>query len=138
MSKFLRIVWAWCLAMALPLQGYAAQAMPCVPAIPVGSAIAAQLERAAQAAAATAEADCHGAAGISARCPLGDSAAQDHGSQACHCSAGASCCGALAIMGGLVSIPLVPPGRLEVPTVPVIRDRVMVSGLERPPRSATR
>ncbi len=142
MSKFLRILWAWCLAVALPLQGYAAQAVPCMPASTASSAssaIAAHALRAAQLIATHADASgCHAAAGMAPRCPDDDAFAPEQGAHADPCSAGASCCGALAIMAHMATVTVVPPGRLDVPTVPAIRDRVMVSGLDRPPRSAIR
>lgn len=144
MSKFLRILWAWCLAVALPLQGYAAQAVPCMPTSTASNAIAAHAQRATQRIAAPLVAthanasDCHAAAGMTPRCTDDDAFAPDQGAHADPCSAGASCCGALAIMAHMATVTVVPPGRLDVPTVPAIRDRVMVSGLDRPPRSAIR
>jgi hypothetical protein len=145
MSKFLRIVWAWCLAVALPLQGYAALAMPCGPAVPSGSAVAAHAEMHAEvhaevltqlAARVAADADCHAAMALAQGCSSGDPAAGTHGSHAGPCCAAASCCGAMALLDSLLTVQVMPPDRQEVPTIRVIRDRLIVGGLERPPRSA--
>jgi len=137
MSKFWRIVLAWMLAVALPVQGYAAQTMLfCGPASPSIHQASAPAPTAAEpAAVVSADADCHPQDGMNAAAHHCDKASQKHGKHSGPCSVCASCCSAVAIMTGIVTMAVVHPDLLDVPTIRPIRDRVMVSGLERPPRS---
>lgn len=137
MSKFWRIVLAWLLAAALPIQGYAAQTMLlCGPANHSSRQVSGSDHVTEEAAVVAGGApDCHPQAGmeqVSSHC---DKASQNHSKHSGKCSVCSSCCSAAAIVSSVVTIAVVHPDLLDVPTVKVIRDRVMVSGLERPPRS---
>jgi len=140
MSKLWRIVLAWLLAVALPIQGYAAQTMLlCGPA---------QHQVAAATATTTGPvAHAHDHAGMAHDDDAGhamaetDATAQDgdHPSpgQAKHagkCSVCSSCCSVVAMMAAVVSVAVAPPDLPEVPAIEFADGRVMVGGLDRPPR----
>lgn len=134
MSTFWRIALAWLLALALPMQGYAAQTMLlCGPANHHGSGPehhgghdhAGMLSEH-----ASAQSTVMTPAPVQEVDQAGAAAAKHAGG----CSVCASCCSAVAITAGVVSFAVARPDLPEVPTVQVARDRVMVGGLERPPR----
>ncbi|MBV8037130.1 hypothetical protein [Roseateles sp.] len=136
MSRFWRIALTWLLAVALPIQGYAAQTMLlCGPAGHQGGVME---ERAAHghdhARMIGGEAHVMGDAGVAVH--DADEAQPAHAKHAGKCSLCSACCNAVAIMASAVSIAVAPPDLPEVPTVQVARDRVMVGGLDRPPRSS--
>lgn len=122
MSRFWRVVFAWILVLALPLQGYAAQAkLFCGPAHHgvAASAAAANIDHAGHSAhagtdLATTETSKTAGAG--------------------KCSACASCCSAVAIAGALVQTPVIAPQSPAVATVLQAGDCALIEGLERPPR----
>lgn len=129
MSKVLRMVLTWMLAVALPLQGYAVHAMAACgpahhrPAVEVSSH---HHDGAAgeQHASAVDQADA-----------VDDIEASDaQSAQASKCSLCASCCGAAAITVASFSFDPVPVMPVTVATVPVAHDRIPPGGLERPPR----
>nr|WP_316639745.1 hypothetical protein [uncultured Roseateles sp.] len=112
MSKIWRIAVAWLLALALPVQGYAAQTMLlCGPAHHQQSAAAAHDHAA------------HG---------HGDAAKSQN--KAGKCSACASCCNAPALTGSLPTIELVAKAPQVAAILPVAHDRILIGGLDRPPR----
>ena len=125
MSKLLRIALAWLLAVALPLQGVAAQAMlTCGPA---HHQVAATHEHATH---------DHGAATASA-----DEGSHEHHAKAFKagpagkCSACASCCGAAAMTTATFTIEVIPPLHAPVvATIPAGKALESVGGLDRPPR----
>lgn len=127
MSKFWRIALAWLLAMALPMQGYAAQTMLlCGPAhhqIPTAAVqVMTGHDHAGMA---------HAEAEMSQPADQASPAATKHAGK---CSLCASCCNAVALMAQVVSVAVAPPDLPEIATVATAHDRVLVGGLDRPPR----
>ncbi len=115
MSTLWRIALTWLLALALPVQGYAAQTMLlCGPAHHRSQA-----------------SEAHAAHGHD----HADKASADAG-HAGKCSQCAACCNAAALATPAVSVAVVPPDLPEVPTVVAAHDRVLVGGLDRPPRTS--
>lgn len=135
MSKFWRIALAWLLAVALPIQGYAAQTMMlCGPASHQGVIEDHAGHDHDHAAMAGHEAHAMADAGATAS-EAGDAqpAPAHHAGK---CSVCSSCCNVVALATAVVSLAVAPPDRPEVPTLQVAHDRVMVGGLDRPPRSS--
>lgn len=125
MSRFWRIVFAWILVLALPLQGYAAQAkLFCGPThhgvtAPVTHQhVDVDVDHAAHADTDLAKAEPATTAGAG------------------KCSACASCCSVVAITGAVVQMPAITPQSPIVATVPQANDGALIAGLERPPRRA--
>ncbi|MFH7043266.1 hypothetical protein ABT392_13240 [Paucibacter sp. JuS9] len=136
MSKFWRIAFAWLLAVALPIQGYAAQTMLlCGPANHHSSVMD---DHAGQghdhASMAHDDAPAHDHAEMSSTAADADKTPSAKAGHAGKCSVCSSCCNAAAITTSMVSFTVAPPDLPEVPTVKVAHDRVMVGGLDRPPR----
>ncbi|MDM4768299.1 hypothetical protein [Pelomonas sp. SE-A7] len=136
MSKFWRIALAWLLAVALPIQGYAAQTMLlCGPANHQSSVLE---EHAGHdhdhASMAHDDATAHAKADMGSPSSDADKASPAKAKHAGKCSLCSSCCNAAAIMTSVVSFAVSAPDLPEVPTIKVSRDRVMVGGLDRPPR----
>lgn len=132
MSKFWRIALAWLLAVALPIQGYAAQTMLlCGPA---------QHQSVADATTAGPAAHAHDHAGMAhdddAAAPDGESSSPGQAKHAGKCSVCSSCCSVVAMMATVVSVAVAPPDLPEVPAIEFADGRVMVGGLDRPPRSS--
>lgn len=126
MSKFWRIALAWLLAVALPIQGYAAQTMLlCGPASHQAGLV-----------------EGHAGPGHdhAAMAQGGDQGQHDAGQHAGphtgKCSLCAACCNAVAILASAMSFAVAPPDLPEVPTLQAAHDRVIVGGLDRPPRSS--
>ncbi|NCT82488.1 MAG: hypothetical protein GXC94_05050 [Comamonadaceae bacterium] len=123
MSKFWRIALAWLLAMALPIQGYAAQTLLlCAPA---GHQAPAMAE--------------HGGHDHARMLEAAKAAPADDGGHAQHagkCSVCSACCNAVALTSAVPGLAVAPPDLPEVPTLQAAHDRVMVGGLDRPPRSS--
>ncbi len=145
MNTFWRIALAWMLALALPLQGHAAQRLLACAAAPV-PAMAAVLASP-QVGAALSDAHhaqpghgAHGGAhpGHDAEADAPPSAAADHSPQADRCSACASCCHAAALPPSLLQLDSVQPALTETPFAPPALPRVWPEGLERPPRAIQR
>lgn len=130
MSRFWRLALAWLLAVALPMQGYAAQTMLlCGPASHQSVATVDHAEHDHARMLEDAAVADHGMA----------SAAHDDDGQSKHagkCSLCSACCNAVAMMTSVVSLAVAPPDLPEVPTLQAAHDRVMVGGLDRPPRSS--
>ncbi|MBL8277977.1 hypothetical protein [Roseateles saccharophilus] len=136
MSKLLRIVLTWVLAVALPLQGYAVHAMTaCGPAHNQGKAAAAQssaqhLDKAA------ADHGRHGHDHVSstdgAHAEVAKSGTAGHADK---CSACASCCHLTAMASTAVHFDVIPSRPVGVATTPTAHDRVLLGRLDRPPRS---
>lgn len=132
MSKVLRLVLTWMLAVALPLQGYAVHAMavcgpahhrPTVEVVEVSSH---------HHDGAVGE---HHATAVDQADAVDDVAASDvQSAKASKCSLCASCCSAAAITAASFSFDPVPVMPVTVATVPVAHDRVLPGGLERPPK----
>jgi len=130
MSKFWRIAFAWLLAVALPIQGYAAQTMLlCGPANHQSSLMddhAAQVhDHAAMA---------HVSSDMSTTAADTDKTSPAKTEHAGKCSVCSSCCSAAAITTTALTFAVVPPDLPEVATVKLAHDRVMVGRLDRPPR----
>lgn len=139
MSKFLRIALAWLLAVALPIQGYAAQAMLLCGPAHHQSAVASD-----HASHDHGEASMHDdhrsmASHEDAEASALDSA-QDHHAKdfksghAGKCSACASCCSAAAIVTAISSVDLTPQHVPVVATIPAGHAHDALGGLDRPPR----
>lgn len=133
MNKFWRIALAWLLAVALPIQGYAAQTlMLCGPAHHQRSVMDGHAahghDHGAMAHADMAHAETHADASDVDKTPPAKS------SHAGKCSACSSCCNAAALTTTVLSFAVAPPDLPQVPTIELAYDRVMVGGLERPPR----
>lgn len=162
MNRFLRILLAWCLAAALPFQGFAAHAMQaCAPQSQarVVAAVEVVMQMAAPHHAADqghggphdgyaahnahgAHADHGGQASAQSHEPPQDSAqdSSPHGSHSAHgqdgkCSVCASCCHAAAITAETLSVVVVTQVAVAVPTVPGSHQPVFTGGLDRPPRA---
>lgn len=131
-SKLWRLMLAWLLAMALPLQGYAAHAlMLCGPAHHQSPLVTTQ---------ATAAHEHHGehadhAAHHAEPAQADDAEQAQPGGHAGACSVCASCCNAAALVTSLPVADFLPPAPVAVATVPVAHARVLTGGLERPPRT---
>ncbi|MDI4635222.1 hypothetical protein J7U46_19320 [Pelomonas sp. V22] len=136
MSKFWRIALAWLLAMALPIQGYAAQTMLlCGPANHQSSLLDEHAGHAHDhAGMVDDDASAHSMAQDGMSAQQGDEATSAQTKHAGKCSVCSSCCSVVAIMTSIVSFAVVKPDLPEVATVKFAHDRVMVGGLERPPR----
>lgn len=136
MSKFWRIAFAWLLAVALPIQGYAAQTMLlCGPANHQSSVMD---EHAGHehdhASMVHDDASAQPQADVGAAAQDADQTPPAKAKHAGKCSLCSSCCNAAALMTSVVSFTVAPPDLPEVPTIKVAHDRVMVGGLDRPPR----
>ena len=129
MSRFLRVAVAWLLALAIPVQGYAAQAVAMGGAAHLAVVTATLHVHAADASSgAEARADM-------ACCDEADANSAAHGS-AMHgkCSSCASSCCAAAITTSAVSTAVVPHAMPLVAIVAVALDHLLTGGIERPPR----
>ncbi|WP_310384364.1 hypothetical protein [Roseateles sp.] len=142
MNKFWRIAFAWMLALALPVQGYAAHAMMfCGPAH----------HGTAQAQAHDHASHDHGDAGRTSHDTAGAHADAEADASpsadgelvkvesaktagAGKCSVCASCCSAAAITTSIIQIEVVPQHESVVATLASAHDLVLIGGLERPPR----
>ncbi|MBT9501674.1 MAG: hypothetical protein IV092_10550 [Burkholderiaceae bacterium] len=130
MSKFWRIALAWLLAVALPIQGYAATTMLlCGPAHHQSSATHDHaMHEHGDAAMGHDGTGAHGEATEASPTPGGDKA------QTGKCSVCSSCCNAAAITASVVAPAVVSPDLPEVVPVLIAEERVIIGGLERPPR----
>ncbi|MBY0237619.1 MAG: hypothetical protein K2W93_21750 [Burkholderiaceae bacterium] len=137
MSKFLRIALAWLLAVALPVQGYAAQAMlMCGPAHHQSDTAHDHTSHDhGDAAEDLVDAvPLYGYATASADPSLDHHAKSVKSSHASKCSACSSCCSAAAITNSVVAVAVIPQHVPVVATIPVGNAVETVGGLERPPR----
>ncbi|RTL46307.1 MAG: hypothetical protein EKK53_04595 [Burkholderiales bacterium] len=135
MSRFLRMVMTWVLAVALPLQGYAVHAMTaCGSAHHHAHQPAQGVSHPHADETGSHEHADHGDA-------EGSHAVHDHeakSSKAAHadkCSACASCCHLTAMVSTDIHFDVIPSRPVTVATTPVVHDRVLLGGLDRPPRS---
>jgi len=140
MSKLLQIVLAWLLAVALPVQGFAAPAMLiCVPAHHQGTTVHDHVSHERDVGAV------HLAESVS---PPGDAKGSTDASLVPHakavksahagkCSACASCCNAAAITSSVFAVEVIPQHAPVVAVIPACNAVDAVGGLERPPRSVT-
>ena len=145
MSTFWRIALAWMLALALPLQGHAAQRLLVGATAPV---IAGAED--VQARDAAGESGLHeglmfglGSGLASAHASHCDQTAAADGdavkpASTGSCSACASCCHAAALPPAVPQLPLMPLALPEAPEVHLALAFVWLDGLERPPRPALR
>lgn len=137
MSRLLRITLTWLLALALPVQGYAAQANllrsvahQAAMSVQHADKTAHQHQSHAHmqhtASAAQQDADC---------CDEHDAKLAGHGAST-HgkCSSCASSCGAVAIATPIVSIGVNAYASALVATVALAHDRLLTGGIDRPPR----
>lgn len=150
MSRILRVVLTWMLAVALPLQGYAVHAMAaCGPAhhrsaVEVAAVVAVvdMVQTADMVETTDMQSHHHdGAAGGHHATAMDQTDTSDDGvvsdgkaPHASKCSVCASCCSAAAIMTTAFTLDLVPVMPVTVGTVPAAHDRILSGGLERPPR----
>lgn len=135
MSKFLRMVLTWMLAVALPLQGYAVHAMAaCGPAHHRPAAAVTEMAGMPSHHHDGAAAEHHATATDQAEAADDQAASDGKSAQASKCSVCASCCNAAAIAVATFNLDLVPVMPVIVATVPVVHDRMLPGGLERPPR----
>lgn len=136
MSKFWRIALAWLLAMALPIQGYAAQTMLlCGAADHQGSLLDEHAMHAHDHAGMVGgDVTAHATADDGMTAQEGAKQSPTQTKHAGKCSVCSSCCSVVALMTRVVSVAVVSPDLPGVATVKPARDRVMVGGLERPPR----
>lgn len=132
MNRFVQFALACLLALALPVQGFAAQAM--LFCAPVSSSSAPQDEQ------HVGSHDHHAQAADAHHAQQGDAQSSDtdltktqaHGK----CSACASCCSAVALMGSLPSLAVMPLHQALSSSLPRGLERVMTGGIDRPPRLA--
>lgn len=139
MSRLLRFTLTWLLALALPIQGYAAQANL---VRNVAHQASMSLQHAGMAmhshqshahaqhltAVAQQDADC---------CDEGDLKASTHGASThSKCSSCASSCGAVAITTPIVSINVAAYASTLVATVDLTGHHFLTGGIDRPPRPA--
>jgi len=144
MSTFWRIALAWMLALALPLQGHAAQGLLAGAAAPAAAAVLASADDV-QARDASGEPGLHEGlmAGLmrahAGHCDKAASAtAADPATPAStgSCSACASCCQAAVLPPAVLQLPLMPPALPVAPEVHLALTFVWLDGPERPPRPA--
>ncbi|MCH7343816.1 hypothetical protein LZ017_10535 [Pelomonas sp. CA6] len=142
MSRIWRLAFAWLLAIALPLQGYAAQAMTlCGPAhhAPAAAPAAKVLDHPAAVAHMVHTAHtAHATSDASQAAPSDEGSGADEQWPSGHagkCSVCASCCNAAALAVAAPVVPVVPPQPVDVATIPQAQERMWVGGLERPPRA---
>lgn len=134
MSKFWRIALAWLLAVALPIQGYAAQTMMlCGPAS--HQSLIEDHASYDHDHAGMGGHEAHAMADVGVTASDADNAPSPHAQHAGKCSVCSSCCNVVALTTTVVNLAVAPPDLPEVPTIQVAQDRVMVGGLDRPPRS---
>lgn len=136
MSKFWRIVLAWLLAVALPMQGYAAQTMLlCGPASQQSKLLDVHSEHEhVHTGMVDGGSSAHATDKLNLFSKNADNVSLGEGKHAGKCSVCSSCCSFVAITTNVVSFAVVAPELPEVPTIQIAHDRVMVGGLERPPR----
>ncbi len=131
MSRLLRITVTWLLALALPLQGYAAQAVPehgmtHQAGMMMTSSHPMHAHGDAAGAAAQHDTDC---------CDKGVAHGPAHSATThAKCSACASSCGAVAIAMPSLSIEVASQGVTMVATVAAASGHFLTGGIERPPR----
>jgi hypothetical protein len=134
MSLWLRITLTWLLALALPLQGHAAQSMRLCGPEHGGSAGFADLASPSSSGHIHADAEVHPHAQPDAAfmaAGLGDEpASNQHGK----CSVCASCCGAFALIGTACLFDAAPAPAHYRADVPTPSPGTIPGGLERPPR----
>jgi len=133
----MQIALAWLLAVALPVQGYAAQAMlMCGPAHHLSAAVHDHASHAhSDASEDLADAvPSHGDATGSADASLDHHVKVVKSGHASKCSACSSCCSAAAITTSVVAVAVIPQHVPVVATTPVGNAVETVGGLERPPR----
>ena len=138
MSKFWRIVFAMLLAVALPIQGVAAQTMLLCGASHHQTAAVHDLASHEGSTVAQGTAIGDGAAASEANDANDANHANDaelaDAKHAGKCSVCSSCCNAAGMTSAVVSINLISAAMPAVATVPVANDRVLIGGLDRPPR----
>jgi len=137
MSKLLQIVLAWLLAVALPVQGYAAPAMLiCVPAHHQSTAVHDHAPH---------DQDGGSANLAESVSPDGDAKGSPDASLVSHakavkpahagkCSACASCCNAAAITTSVFAVDIIPQHAPVVAMISACNAIDAIGGLERPPR----
>jgi len=144
MSKFWRIAFAWMLALALPVQGYAAHAMMfCGPAHHGTAQVHDHVSHDHGDAGQTSHDRAHNTAGAHADVEADANPSADGGlvkvkssktAGAGKCSVCSSCCSAAAITTSIIQIEAVPQHETVVATTATAHDLVLIGGLERPPR----
>lgn len=137
MSKFWQIALSWLLAVALPVQGYAAQAMlMCGPAHHQRAAIHdhASHDHGDLAVDLAVFVPSHSDVKGSPDASLDHHAKMAKSGQTTKCSACSSCCSAAAITASVHALEVIPQHVPAVATIPVGNAVDLIGGLERPPR----
>ncbi len=139
-STFWRLMLALLLAVALPLQGYAAHGLHhCAPVPPTAPGVDAHAHHAPAPEASPHEHAGHHleVAGPDGHSDLGKTHGETQGKTqgTGKCSACASCCSGLALIPGLPLLDLPAQGPLAVATVPPSPEGLRLGGLDRPPQS---
>jgi len=140
MSKFLQTVLAWLLAVALPIQGYAAPAMLiCVPAHHQSTTVHDHVahDRDVGSANLAESVSPHGDANGSTDTSLVPHAKAVKSAHAGKCSACASCCNAAAVTSSVLAVEVIPQHGPVVAMIPACNAVDAIGGLERPPRTVT-
>ncbi|MEO3713678.1 hypothetical protein [Roseateles flavus] len=142
MSTFWRIALAWMLALALPLQGHAAQRLLASAFSPVLAGVEHIQARDAAGEPGLHEGLMTGLASAHAsHCDQTAAAADGDPAKPAStgsCSACASCCHAAALPPAVPQLPLMPLALPEAPEFHLALAFVWLDGLERPPRPALR
>ncbi len=144
MSTLLRIAFAWLLAVAIPLQGYAASRMlMCGPAhhpAAVVERLVATSHPADHPMAHT-HANVHEQADrVLVAATLDEGSAEPAAAKPGHagkCSICASCCHSVALLSEVLVVPAMPHDRTLASTLPLVHERAWVGRLDRPPQLAT-
>lgn len=140
MSKLLQIVLAWLLAVALPVQGYAAPAMLiCVPAHHQSTSVHDHVshDRVVGSANLAEYVSPHGDAMGATDASLVPHAKAAKSAHTGKCSACASCCNAAAITSSVLFVEVIPQHAPVVAMIPAGNAVDAIGGLERPPRPVT-
>ncbi|MGS0753866.1 hypothetical protein ACVBEH_03400 [Roseateles sp. GG27B] len=147
MSTLLRIAFAWLLAVAIPLQGYAASRMLlCGPAhhpATVADRVSAPSHPAdhpVSHAHAHEHVNAHEQTDIVLTAAIDDvraaPASDAKTGYAGKCSVCASCCHSVALFAEVLAVPAMPHDRTLPSALPLVRERVWVGRLDRPPQLA--
>ena len=137
MSKLLRIALTWMLVVALPIQGYAAQAMlTCAPAHHQSAVVDDQAHHDHDTASEdmAVSMSSHGDIMGSPNASFDHHAKTFKAGHASKCSACSSCCSAAAITTSVLALKVIPQHAPVVATIPAGNAVEAIGGLDRPPR----
>lgn len=144
MSTLLRIAFAWLLAVAIPLQGYAASRMLlCGPAHHPTAVVERVVAPSPPADHSMAHAHVNAhepAESVLMAAILDEGSAEPAAAKPGHvgkCSICASCCHSVALFSEVLVVPAMPHDSTLVSTLPLVHERAWVGRLDRPPQLAT-